>query len=91
MGEITESPYVIMREEIYAQIVDEVRRKTGLTRKLVARDLYEAIRKIEIDSFPKVYADCEMAIISIQETSVSANITIDSSMYHADCEMAISQ
>lgn len=62
--------YVIMQEETYAQIVDIVRLKTGLSRDMVAGDLAVALQKIDIVGLPQFTARAILATVPYQAISL---------------------
>lgn len=61
------NPFVIMQEETYAQIVNIVRLKTGLSRDMVAGDLAVALQKIDVVGLPQFTARAEAAAIPYQQ------------------------
>lgn len=60
---------VIMNEATWANIVDMVRLKTGLSRDLVAGDLAAALQKIDVISLPQFTARAAVVAIPYQALS----------------------
>ena len=63
---------VIMNESTWANIVDRVRLKTGLSRDLVAGDLAAALQKIDVTGLPQFTARATAVAIPYQAISFPA-------------------
>lgn len=61
---------VIMNEATWANIVNMVRLKTGLSRDLVAGDLAAALQKIDVIGLPQFTARATLVAVPYQAISV---------------------